>query len=362
MEQAEQSSETKALRNWVAVDGHWAPAGMSVPAGNPGAGFFVYLEILKPWRRTIIATTVAMAAATLLLTGLALPRWYEATAVIRSASQEPNTFQQLGINATGINSMASSLGSVMGLATNDTDSQEYISILNSFNFTTAVARQHGLSDHFRPSWPRQAIRSIVKAVVSLLPSGEARTINPDWDLYKLMNSRFRADFDHRTGNVNLSFLDKSPEMARTILGYYIGDLRTKLQLRITRYSRAASRALEQEIAATQDPTLRIQLDEILATQLQQEKTAAVQADFAFTVIEPPVIPNSFSRPTVLLDSLAVLILTPILLAGLIVFREQLENSYARFKMQTAATSSNVHAHGAQTDPTVQPPGPIPPQG
>jgi hypothetical protein len=343
MEEPAQLSHARQSANGADVDGLWPPYGVGELGSGQGGALFVYLQILKPWWRVIIITTAVLTLATLLFTLLAMPRWYQANAAIRAASQEPSSFQQLGINATGFNSLANSIGSVMGLTTNDTDSQEFLAIMTSFDFTTALLKARGLESHIRPTGLRKAIGWTVAA----LTSNKAQPINPDWGRYKLMKSRFRADYDHRTGNLNMTFLDENPEMSRAILGYYINDLRKKLRNRVIRYSQSAIAALNHEIESTDDPLLRTQLEGILAVDLQQEKTAEVQADFAFTVIEPPVLPNGIFSPHVMFDSLAVLLLTPLLLASVIIACQQIGHSYAQFQLQSAARSVDGQARNRQ---------------
>ncbi|MFZ0657273.1 MAG: hypothetical protein WAM05_01045, partial [Candidatus Binataceae bacterium] len=59
---------------------------------------------------------------------------------------------------------------------------------------------------------------------------------------------------------------------------------------------SAVASLQDEIRETSDALLQNQLYELVARQIQREKIAQVQADFAFKVIEPPVVPDNYYAP------------------------------------------------------------------
>ncbi len=49
----------------------------------------------------------------------------------------------------------------------------------------------------------------------------------------------------------------------------------------------------------------------MAEQIQQEKTAQAEADFAFAVLEPPFVAQAVYKPDAMLQSLVALVLTPL---------------------------------------------------
>ena len=72
---------------------------------------------------------------------------------------------------------------------------------------------------------------------------------------------------------------------------------------------------------TADSLLRENLYALVARQVQQQKLAEVEADFAFKVLEPPVSPDRPYSPRASLNCFLVLILVPLLMAAAIVIRE-----------------------------------------
>jgi hypothetical protein len=108
--------------------------------------------------------------------------------------------------------------------------------------------------------------------------------------------RLSTDYDFKSGNLTLYFLDPSPADAQRILGYYLDSLRDKLRNEEVQAGASAASSLEEEVRKTSDALLQTQLYELMARQIQREKIAQVQSDFAFKVIEPPVVPDNYFEP------------------------------------------------------------------
>jgi hypothetical protein len=56
-------------------------------------------------------------------------------------------------------------------------------------------------------------------------------------------------------------------------------------------------SLQDEIKQTPDALLQNQLYELMAHQIQREKLAEVQANFAYKLVEPPVVPDHYFAPS-----------------------------------------------------------------
>jgi len=157
---------------------------------------------------------------------------------------------------------------------------------------------------------------------------------PDrWTLYRLMSSRLQASFEGSTGNFTLKFIDPNPAEAKRILSLYIDSMRQKLRDRAIASSEAAVKALRVAVSNTSDALMAGQLDQLLAQQLQQLGTAEVQADFAFVVVDPPMVPPAPYFPRPLIDSLAAGIITPFLVGAWLISRERLREVSKFFREQ-----------------------------
>src|SRR5262249_12461961 len=153
-----------------------------------------------------------------------------------------------------------------------------------------VERYH-LDDMYKPIWlPLPTI---------------LRSKDPRWRAYRRMKKAFSCYYSNQTGNISLYFEAKSPERAQRILGYYVNDLREKLRNQEVQNAESAINSMKAEARTTSDALLQSQLYELIAKQMQQLKLAEVEADFAFSVLEPPIAPDRAYSPSVPLDSALV---------------------------------------------------------
>ncbi|HVC44919.1 MAG TPA: Wzz/FepE/Etk N-terminal domain-containing protein [Candidatus Binataceae bacterium] len=240
------------------------------------------VELLRYWsvlwrRRWLIGgLTIAVALGVGLYVRLGAVKWYRAMAVVTPVAPGEELDSQIGENPLGGMSGLGALFGVGGPGDNVVTAERYITIMQSYNFGVGLARRNALT--------------------SALAGAQAATITP-WQLHMLMNARFSTEYDYRTGNLTLYFLDPRPARARAILGLYLQSLRDQLRGEVTQTASAAALSLQGEINRTPDALLQNQLYELMARQLQREKLAQVQADFAFKVVEPPVVPDHYYLPS-----------------------------------------------------------------
>jgi capsule polysaccharide export protein KpsE/RkpR len=121
--------------------------------------------------------------------------------------------------------------------------------------------------------------------------------------------------------MTMSFEDPSRERARRILGYEIDDLRERLRSREVRNAADAVASLNQQITRISDSLLKQEIYQLIATQIQREELAAVEADFAFTVLQPPVAPDLPVWPRVLVNTLGAGFIALICLSIVILLHE-----------------------------------------
>jgi len=114
-----------------------------------------------------------------------------------------------------------------------------------------------------------------------------------WSLYRLIQSRLGTEYDYKSANLSLYFIDSDRNVAEAMLTDVLDQLREKLRSEEVDSASAAVAALSAEVAKTSDALLQNQLYDLMARQIQREKLAQVQADFAFKVIEPPVTPDYY---------------------------------------------------------------------
>jgi len=207
----------------------------------------------------------------------------------------------------------------------DTSAQEYMSILQSFSFTVSMAERH------------QPVASFALDINGGVP------LRTQWQLYNIVKGHFNCDYNAKNGNLTLSFTAKTRDQAQRILGYYVDDLRDKLRGREVHEAASAVALLREEINKTSDSLLQSQFYELMAGQLQRQKLAQVEADFAFTVIDPPVVSDNPYRPLTSRNCLLVLIFAPLLMFGALRVRERISRMAAEYRRRASPSRNSGDA-------------------
>ncbi|MGO9607080.1 MAG: Wzz/FepE/Etk N-terminal domain-containing protein [Candidatus Binataceae bacterium] len=245
----------------------------------------------------IVVTILLTMAATFVVTKFVMKPWYRAEAIIRPVGQNAILQETTGgmMGGIGGSSIGGLAAGILGTATGN-DAEEYMPILTSFAFTNVLVKQHQLMGHLlaEEGTPLNKL-----------------TEDPDWVVYRILQRRFECHFAISTGNLTLFYRDQNRSQAERILGFYIDDLREKLRSRQVRDAIAAVASLQEEARQSSDALIRDQLYELIARQVQRQKLAQVQADFAFIELEPPTSPDRRYKPVVWLDCVIMGLLSAI---------------------------------------------------
>lgn len=239
-----------------------------------------YLRLLWSRKFLIVIATLGIGLGYGLYTKYMTVKWYRAQATITPTS--PDQGMSMGSGAgdmiDGMGGGIASLLSFGGASDTVTLSERYIAIMNSYVFTIDLVNRYHLERKIAPA-----------------QSKNAPTVTK-WTIHRQIVSRFSTEYDYKSGNLSLYFLDPSPEDAQRVLGYYLDSLRNKLRGEEINNATSAADSLQEEVRKTSDALLQTQLYELMARQIQRQKLAQVQADFAFKVIEPPVVPDNYFAP------------------------------------------------------------------
>jgi hypothetical protein len=264
------------------------PVGASAVQARLSEGQFAILEAARVIRLLsghaflILAVTLAVAAYVGIRDKFYSVKWYRAQAVITPVSPDSTLASSIGeVGTTGIGGGAAGLAEMLnfgGESDNVTISERYIAIMNSYAFTTDLINRYHLD--------RKIVRTTAGHVPHLSP----------WKMHEKIDGRFQTYYDYRSGNLTLYYIDPDPVQAKAILEDYLASLREKVRSEEVQAAAAAVASLQDEIRETSDALLQNQLYELVARQIQREKIAQVQADFAFKVIEPPVVPDHYYAP------------------------------------------------------------------
>jgi hypothetical protein len=259
------------------------------------------LLILDHWK-LVAAATIFAVVATYVLTKTAMTKWYQATAIIEpipeGAVENRVEGGMGGFSGGGISSFLMSAGI-------DSQAQEYLTILRSFTFNTGVALRHNLSG------------DLLKDIDNKPKTQRKLKIL----LFSILKGQFKVDYSIQAHNLSVHFIDRDPIRAQEILQYYLDDLRESQRQEAIQNASAAIVSLEKEAKATGDSLLRENLYALVARQVQRQKLAEVEADFAFKLLDPPISPDRPYSPSASLNCLVAMMLTPLIMAAAILLRQ-----------------------------------------
>ncbi len=259
---------------------------------TPPDGPAYYWLILRPWFRLMALAMLVAVLITLAVTKSLLTHYYRATAIIRPVSKADQGNLASGLLA-GVTEGFGSL--VSGLASDEEkDAEKYTSILTSYAFTMQLLKRDNLAPHLIE-------RSLSHRLFAWPVS--------DYRLYQKMGKLFDADYNLKTGNLNLAFLDPDRAVAQKVLGDYVNLLRARLRQHEIDSAASAISALQKEAGATSDAQLQSALYDSIAKQIQRRGMAEVQADFSFEVIDPPIASDLIYKPKIGLDCMLAALLT-----------------------------------------------------
>jgi LPS O-antigen subunit length determinant protein (WzzB/FepE family) len=281
------------------------------------------LLILSNWK-LIAGVTFVAVVATFILTKTVMTRWYQATAIIEPIPEGAvENRVEGGMGGLSMGGMSSFLMST-GI---DSQAQEYLTILRSYTFNTEVAFRHNLTDDLL----RDAKRPKTERKLKM-------------KLFDILKGRFKVDYSIQGHNLSVHFIDVDPIKAQEILQYYLDDFRELQRQEAIRNASAAIESLEKEAQSTGDSLLRENLYALAARQVERQKLAEVEADFAFKVLEAPVSPDRQYSPHASINCFVVMLLTPILVILVILLRHAWDA--ARTLTAPAARRRSVGEHGA----------------
>lgn len=269
-----------------------------------------YVALL--WARwiLIVSLTIGIGLGYGLYTKFCAVKWYRAQAVVTPVYPDAGLSLNSGdrFEEEGYMSLLSG-----GSSDTATLAERYMAIMKSYAFTTELVNKYHLEHN-----------------IIGVGSKNAPTVTK-WSVHTKISDRFSTEFDFKSGNLTLYFMDPSPAEAQRVLGYYLDSLRDKLRNEEVQAGASAAASLQDEVRKTSDAVLQAQLYELMARQIQREKIAQVQSDFAFKVVEPPVVPDNYYAPKARSNAMLAASLTFALLCGWILGSDFIRRAKAQFE-------------------------------
>jgi len=271
----------------------------------------LFIVLLK--HKVMIFFVVFLAGVAALAISLRMPNVYLSEATIAPTAQEKSG----GLAALG--GFGAMIASEVGIGGSGSLDQFDV-VLKSRDLTNSIIQEHNLLPViFDESWDAKAGKwkeagepssfqeakakalATLKEILGPTPDEKEKkkdvSKNPTLqDAYKPVQEMLNLKPDKKRNVMTIGFELKDPEMARTILNYYIVGLSEFLRRQVLEDAAAQQVDLSKQLARTSDPLLKTRLYELIARQMEKETLAKVQKYYSFNVIDPAFVPEKKFKP------------------------------------------------------------------
>lgn len=251
------------------------------PIEDDEINFFDLLSILWGRRKLIIGTSMGAGLIALIITLFMTPI-FRAEAVIKPVTPEPEK-----------NSIISQFrGIVPGLEIGGSGSIEDLEVLlKSRDLTARVFEKYNL---YPKIFPDQYDKKTGKFKAKFFsfdsePPGE-------WDAIREAEDMLRVKANSSKGVINISFDSEGPQLSAQIVGYYLEEAKTRLQEETLLRARKNKQFIEEQLKLAVDPLIKERLYYLYGREVEKEMLAKNREQFAFTIVDPPKVPDRKSKP------------------------------------------------------------------
>lgn len=291
----------------------------------------VYLKIL--WkRRRLIAAIVAICFVTTTVAVFLMKKTYQASAVI--APVDNSKLPNIG----GLGSLASSFSGILGGSSN---SEEINSLLNSNILREEVIIKYNLLHvFFEDRWDAEkktwheptAFQTFYYSTI--LGVEEEKLKQPGvWDGLRFLEKKLKIKKDTKENTLTITFEYQDPVITARIVDHFIDGLNDHMSGEAIRVAQANRKYLEAELEKTFDPLLQQKIYAMIAQQIETATLAQAKENYAFKVLDPPMVPDKKIKPKkLLLMALSVFVsfFFAIFIAIFLENKEELRRKYFSF--------------------------------
>lgn len=237
-------------------------------------GFSDELNLLDYWKviyknKKLIAIIVLSLVIVTIIVAILMPPVYEARAIIAPASQQ---------NApSGMSTLVAPFGIAIPSPANVT---EIVNLLNSNILREKVIKKNNL--------------------MPVLLQGENEKNNSEneriWNALRALEKALNVNYKKKDNIIEISMQFKDPEMAVKIVNHTLTELTEHMSSEARRVAETNKKYLESQLNTTADPFIKAKIYSLIAQQIEQTMMAEVKENFAFKVLDPPMVPDQRIKP------------------------------------------------------------------
>ncbi|HXD91312.1 MAG TPA: Wzz/FepE/Etk N-terminal domain-containing protein, partial [Candidatus Binataceae bacterium] len=167
-----------------------------------------YVDQLRSRWILIASLTIGIGLGYGLYTKFLTVKWYRAQAIVTPVSPDQGLSMGTGGAGDMVDGLGGGIASILegGGADTVTLAERYTAIMNSYAFTTDLVNKYHLEHN-----------------IIGVRTPNAPTVTK-WSMHTMITDRFSTEYDYKSGNLTLYFLDPSPAEAQRVLGFYLDSL------------------------------------------------------------------------------------------------------------------------------------------
>lgn len=274
----------------------------SAPSPMQGGGFFVpypplvqasqkseinladIWHTLREGRRRIVLITLATALLATVAAFVITPI-YQAQVLLSPVTDDQG-------NAGGVTSQLGGLAALAGINVNGTGSSskdEAVAVLQSRVLTDLYVKENNLLPIlFASDWDQDK---------NAWKDSDPEDVPTLWDAFKLIEKKVRkVDVDKKTGLVTLSVEWKDPELAARWAAGLVARANAYMRQQAVQHAENNLTYLQDQAKAATSVELQQAIYRLMEAEVKKGMLANANAEFAFKVIDPPVVPEEKVRP------------------------------------------------------------------
>ena len=250
----------------------------------------------------LISAITGFAAVTSVLVALWLPNIYQATMLLKPQNAEGG----MGGLARQYGGLASLAGISLLSSDGQSKTQLALEVLKSKKFAYEFATRHDLLPALfaADSWDWETgTLSLDDVVYDPAEGGWVIDVDPPRtaapspeEVHELWGETVSVSEDKDSGFVSLSLKHRSPVYAKAWLDLLVVDINEALRAQDLAESERAVAYLEGQLKQTNVAEIRELLAGLLRSHMESRMMATVEPNYAFSVIDPPTVPEMKCEP------------------------------------------------------------------
>jgi len=260
------------------------------------------------WRRKAVVAGIVIAGSIIAIAvSFVTPDIYRAGAVITPVKSQDASM------GGGSSTLSQQFGGLAGITLPDSGSTaEIISLLGSNILREKVLKRDGVMQMiFAERWDADKKEwrgggrssSLLDRGKSLLrPSPSAAAASGDglaptvWEGIRKLKDMVSVVQSARENTITISADSLRPETSAKMVGFILDTLNEHMSAEAQRVARINRAYLEAQLNSAPDPIIRQKIYGLVARQIEMDMMSEVKENFAFKVIDPPMVPDQRISP------------------------------------------------------------------